>query len=403
METEVVTADNISLIKERLTELNTSIYDLVQKDLVQIGDESIFIDFPEEFEGIYYSISDVLKYTKDIKTIKKVSENTVRTTFIRQTILNIDIFVKENSGITNVHLKGDGFTVNLVTNPFLIGCIATKEGIYNLDIGVTPCSYYTAIEIVYSDPDKILQPEQEDKLISRILFYLCNRYVFTFEIGSFASLDEVYERIDVEELEEDEYLIKEEDLLNYSLPMDMYRDALTISNDEIRFLYFYKIIEYYSPLVAKQKAYAALNQRLDTLGVHERNLTYLESFFTLTRQYDTSMKDGELANTVLQDCVDILTLYPYLPETIKKKARKSLQANDIDERLTSEKVSQLKMLIAKMLYETRNNIVHAKSNYARTDNECESKDLGSLNIFMRKLSYCLISWHARLPKEMRLE
>lgn len=405
METEVISAENIEIVKKRLEELREFLhYDVFNSEL-NIGDEEIVLKFPAEMEYIVYSIDEFLEYTDDIQEIKQVSNHTVRTSLVRQTILKIDRYWSEYTGLPYNRLEKDGYSVSFINLPFLIGCIATKEQWFNEDFGVPPCSFYSAIEIKYSDSSKVLDEKEEDELIYRILFYLSSKYSASVQIGKFITPDDLYGKTDTVEDDEEEYLIKESDLLSYAHSMNMYREALSISNCDIQFLYYYKIIEYFSPLVAKQKSYEILNQRLDTVVVCERTLSYLDSFFSLTRQYDSSMKDSELANTVLQNCIDIIPLFQFLPDTIKKKVRKqiSVQEKDIETGLSPEKIIQMKKYIATILYETRNNIVHAKSNYTRTGNECENEDLAEMNNFMEKLCYCLIVWNDRLPDNMRLD
>lgn len=67
-----------------------------------------------------------------------------------------------------------------------------------------------------------------------------------------------------------------------------------------------------------------------------------------------------------------------------------VSANRKIEELTNDDFVKLNISLGKILYATRNSIVHAKSNYASTGKECPNKDIGALNEFMKKLCYAII-------------
>lgn len=55
------------------------------------------------------------------------------------------------------------------------------------------------------------------------------------------------------------------------------------------------------------------------MSVCERDSEYLDSLIELTRAYDNSMKDGELAKIVLDECADLVELQTLIPQSIKKR------------------------------------------------------------------------------------
>ena len=186
--------------------------------------------------------------------------------------------------------------------------------------------------------------------------------------------------------------------------MDYYVEGLSIGKQDIKYLHLYKIIEYFSPIVSKKTSYEQLNQRLDALQVIDRDSEYLESIFTLTKQYEVSLKDKELANTVLNECIDITSLFSFLPDKLQKNISKNCQFDmKYIASLNSVKVEAVKKEIAGILYATRNSIVHAKSNYTVTGKECLEDDLEQLNIFMARLCECLFVWNGRQSKELMLK
>ena len=186
--------------------------------------------------------------------------------------------------------------------------------------------------------------------------------------------------------------------------MDYYIDGLSIEKPDIKYLHLYKVIEYFSPIVSKKTSYEELNKRLDAMQIVERDSEYLESIFRLAKQYEVSLKDKELAFTVLNKCIDVTLLFPYLPENIQKTISKSchFEIGNIDS-LNSSSIESVKKEIADILYATRNSIVHAKSNYTSTGKECSEEHIEQLNIFMSALCECLFVWNGRQSKEFQLK
>lgn len=239
--------------------------------------------------------------------------------------------------------------------------------------------------------------DEEITIIKEFLFYICSKYEISITIGHFHE----WEDFDLDDNTIENPINISGKLIPYSNAMDLYNDALYVDNVEIKYLYLYKIIEYYSPIIAKKKAYELLNQRLDTMPISKRDHKYLESLFDLTRRYDLSLKDRELTYTVLNETIDIVSLYDYLPSSIKKNLSKTYNFTSINN-LDEEKKDNIIRKIATILYATRNNIVHAKSNYHPSGDECKTDDLSILNDFMLKVCYCVIVWNGRQSEEYRI-
>ena len=403
-----ITKENIDSLKARLDKLVEifSIEEYYDTTELNIGDKDVFIGFPDEFEGIEYTIEEFIRYTEDIESIKKVNNSTVRSSKISQTIISVDEFIFDIKDIKNNIIENDILTLRIITKPFLIGLLASKNQIYNEDYGIFPCSSYTAIEIVYRNSSDMLEIQEEENLINGYLFYLSNKYNTPIVISEF-------EQLDFEEFEEycsnrDEPSkitnIPVESLINHSSLMDMFIDAMSIGDEEIKFLYYYKIIEHCSPVVSKIRAYEMLNRKLDMLPHSKRDYKYLNSIFDLTREHDKSLRDGELAHSVLSECIDIVQLYEFLPDSIKKILSKKIQYNnkEINYDLNEGKQNQIKKEVSNILYATRNKIVHAKSNYTLNGDECHANDLPELNLFISKLCYCLVVWNDRQQDIHRL-
>ena len=394
----IISKNKIDLINERLEYLYSNFNIEPSTDDIEIGDEDIFIGYPDEWDvdNSSYSVDDFLKYTECLKDIKVIDNHSVVCGSIRQTILSVNKYYYGHL-VPNLQFDTDNYSLKIVYNPFLIGIIASREGCYNEDFGVFPCSDYMAAEIIDKTDGKTDESNIEE-FVKKCMYYIASKYGVPISIGEFRTWDDI-----TDEENDDDLMINETELIPYCKAMDYYMEGLSIEKPDIKYLHLYKIIEYFSPAVSKKTSYEHLNKRLDALQVIERDSEYLESIFTLTKQYEVSLKDKELANTVLNECIDIISIFSFLPEKVQKDISKKFKF-DIKKNpsLNSEKVELVKKDIANILYATRNSIVHAKSNYTITGKECSEEDLVQLNNFMAVLCECLFIWNGRQNKVFRL-
>lgn len=393
-----VTTENIELINKRLKYLydNFNINPLDEE--VKIGDESIFIDFPDEWdeENSYYSVEEFLQYTDDLNNIQVIDNHSVIAGNIRQTIILVDEYYYAHL-VPDLKFETDKYSLRIVNNPFLIGIIASRDGIYDDDFGIFPCSDYKAVELTYKKKERC--EEDDIEFIKTCLYHIASKYNVPISIGEFRSWNDI-----TDEENDDIITVSSSGLIPYCKAMDYYIQGLSIEKEDIKYLHLYKIIEYFSPIVSKKTSYEQLNKRLDALQVVERDSEYLESIFKLTKQYEVSLKDKELANTVLNECIDIVSLFQFLPDKIQRTISKSchFEVKKITT-LSPTTIEAVKREVADILYATRNSIVHAKSNYTFTGKECPEEDLGQLNEFMINLCECLFIWNGRQSKEYQLK
>lgn len=392
-----VSTRNIKQIKSRLEYLYDNFNIDPTDDKIRIGDKDIYIDFPDEWDtdNSYYPIEDFMRYTENLDDIKVIDNHSVISGNIRQTIIHFNEYYYEHL-VPEIKFETDKYSLEIVSNPFLIGIVASRDGIYNEDFGVFPCSNYKAVEIVYKGEKRC--EEDDIMFIKSCLYYIASKYNVPMTIGSFWTWDDITDEQNNESL-----TIGKSALIPYCQAMDYYIEGLTIEKADIKYLHFYKIIEYFSPIVSKKTSYERLNNRLDALQVIERDYEYLESIFNLAKQHQISLKDKELANTVLNECIDIALLFTFLPKGVQKSISKvcHFEIKDIAN-LSPTIIEGIKKEIAGILYATRNSIVHAKSNYTVTGKECPEEELEQLNEFMMKLCECLFVWNSRQCKGLQL-
>ena len=388
-----ITSENIEEIKRRLDFLANN-YDVKYKD-VKIGVDSIEILFAEEKDYIIYPVEDFLLYTNNIQSLKGVNESTVRTDSIRQSVINlkharlfIDVF-------SDIH-----YTVLLVESPLLIGLLNNVEKCTEDERLCSPCSSISAIEIRYDSTEYVLPEEQESDIINRVLYYLIDKYNFiNFSLDNRSVRKVKYTiKLDLTKDSTQTHPIQIASLPHCSPILDLYSEALLIRNNDIKFLYFYKVIEYISPIVAKIKAHEEVCRKFSSGIPATGNVDSLDSGLSM-RAHDKHIKDRDLVKIVMEQC-DIVKLYEFLPEWVQERCLKETKASKQQSAIgiVAEKERTIKNKVAVILYATRNSIVHAKANFKPTENECPEKDLYQLNIFMRKLCKDLISWKDKHPE-----
>lgn len=391
-----VTADNIDVIKEQFSKVFNYVGLELEDEISEIAedDEEFCVDLGSIETNI--DIAEFLIQTEDIESMS-YDDYSVRCGRFSQ--FNVAIeghFHGLDASYFYEQFKGAGLSVSLREEPLLIGLRNIKENMYDIDYW-SPIMEYVALEISYEDEQYKLSAEDEMNLVQRVLFSLNSRYSKTFTLLQLPDHNPM-DDYDEEEVETDIDTISIENLPQFSPMLQMYINAKEVKDAYLRYLLFYKILEYISPFVAKKVVYERLNQKLDKLLVSERNSEYLDSLINLTRAYDNSMKDGELAKLVLDECVDLVDLQDLIPQSIKKRMMTDSNFGK-NVRWTYENIKgceeRMKKTLANYLYSTRNEIVHAKSNYTCTGFECSSNDITQLDEMLQSLCYTIVYWKDR--------
>lgn len=370
--------------------------------------ESITVDFPDEIEHMDYPIDDFCEYMKEaVESFEEVGNSTVRTKRIRQTVIDSEYngwYLFEGK-VQSYTFEGEGYKAKVISNPFLIGLSNSKKRNFDENYGVYPCSRYLAIELKY-DETPTMSVDVEDKLIEKILYYLTQKMGVSIYRSEFLDVHNVIEDLDEEKFEAKEEYINVDSLVSYTSLTRMYMQASSARDNEIRFLYYYKIIEHISPIVAKLNAYEKLNKRLDLLSQSDRDYKYLESIFSISRKYDNDVKDDFLCASVIVECVDAVPLMEMLPNRLQKMYKHNLGLNNkewSDENLSEEQITSYHKQLASSLYSTRNSIVHAKSNYQSTGNEFHTDEMEAANRIMDIIATSIIQWNERQAEVYRLK
>ncbi len=368
----------------------------IEIDSPNYKEKEINIFFPREDDNIVFKTQEFVKYIDEIDTIvydkKKVCTKTIRQFPIIFNV-NIDNLLDEFS----FSFRNEKYIIRIIKTPFLIGLGSLHFGFYNKYF--PPCSYYHAIEIIYSDELNVLEEKTEENIIKSFIyeFYLASgAHIELFELYDFDEYFGPNNEINNKDIEIDK-------LPDYNDSIELFLNAVSTSNEEISFLYFYKIIEYFSPTASKIKSFDILSKKFDELKYKEVTNDDLSSVFEIADAFRKSKSDSELCYHVMSISIDIIELFKHLPSRIQDKIAKeeSINKKNINYKLTPEKLDAIFTKLGKILYSTRNKIVHAKSNYESNGLECNPEDLKQMNIFLNEATKQIIKWNDRLPNHSK--
>ena len=223
-----VTTENIEFVNKRLEYLYNNFNIEPLNEDVQIGDEDIFIGFPYEWDedNSYYSVEDFMRYTENLANIQVIDCHSVVSENIRQTIISVNEYYYEHL-VPNIKFETDEYSMRIVSNPFLIGIITSRDGIYNEDFGIFPCSDYKAVEIVYKNKKK--SEEDDIKFIKTCLYHIASKYNVPISIGKFRTWDDI-----TDEENDNDIIVGTSELIPYCQAMDYYIEGLSIEKADIK-------------------------------------------------------------------------------------------------------------------------------------------------------------------------
>ena len=357
------------------------------------ADEKVYLGTAEDYlfneEGI--SIEPFLDYTENIKELAKIDNTSVRCGKFRQTI----VFESESLVKYYPSIETEECKLSIVYQPFFVGIIALLEGYDKED----PYSFYTAVELEYLG-EKRLTEEEETILIRRYLYGVSSKLGYSISIDTFHNWPD-FSKEDESFSKYKDQVLSVDSIPPFTKAMDYYIEALGAMNADIQFLSFYKVLEYFSPAVSKKEYYEEMNKRLDAMNVLSRTYEDINGLQELSIKYEKSLRDNEIPFTILSNCVDLETLFHCLPKKIQLRLKKDngIRKDDV----IDGKLSEIRKELGKILYDTRNSIVHAKSNYQPTGYECSEEDMDELNEFMDKLCQCIFVWNGRQAENYRLK
>jgi len=374
------------------------------KEIVENEEEIECLEyrFPGLDEFFEFEISDLLTLTDEIKSIEIISNGYIKTrlrSYYIVTPLNTDEeqIIQEYYDL-NLNWSND-IKLNFIQESFIVGLAATKLKEYDAEYWGTIFEYY-AIEIVYDRTEDILTSEEEQQLIISYLFEVAD------STGHALILSEIKNPINQYEILQDEaeenYNFALRPLEPYNEGMKLFISAVQINDLELKFLNFYKVLELFSPVALNIEANELMRKKLDAPKSMFEQGDYIKSIYELASSVTNRINDEDLIKASFNTCFDFIGLSDKLPESLIKRIKKQISAKELSYKLNSQEIATACNVAAKVIYKTRNKVVHAKSNFITTGYEIESEELTQLNKFMKEASSQAIRWYSRQPAHLKI-
>lgn len=281
---------------------------------------------------------------------------------------------------------------------FIVGLAAIELDAYEKNI-LGAVSPYLTVEIEYPhDFDKLSEQEEED-LIKSYLFEIADSSGISLKYSELNDFDFDYEAWKAEMTEKAVESLRS--LEPYNEGMRLFVSALQIEDPELKLLNFYKILEHFAPVVVNIEGNELMRKNLDVAQTKTLDGDFIRSVFDLAKSYEEKFRDEELIKSIFNVSFDFVGLFKHLPKSMQKKVKKQAKFEKLTYETDNGKTAIACNMVAKILYATRNKVVHSKSNFSTKGNECSSSDLSQFNEFLKHASSQTIRWYNRLPKHQK--
>jgi hypothetical protein len=360
--------------------------------------EGIEIMFMGEQEPIFVSIEHFLYLSDQIQTIKIINNGLVRTKNHSYYIVSAndskDIFLL--SEYHNVYIKKGKITLDIINESVVIGLAASKLELYDSDYWGT-AREYQIVQIVYDDEKERLSDSEELELLNSYLFEIADSSNIALSQSEIHLPDEYY----YNDNEDSNESLRE--LEPYNEGMRLFTSAVQIKDIELKFLNFYKVLEHFSPIAVNIEANELMRKKLDSPKNKFEDGDFIRSIFQLANSMRDRYNDEDLIKAAFATCFDFVGLFKDLPDPIQKKIAGHLKIKEVSYNLDRQQINTATNMVAKIIYKTRNKVVHAKSNFVADGDEMSGTDLEQLNHFMKLAASQSIRWYSRQPSHLKRE
>jgi len=365
--------------------------------------DSIVFMFPGEYDYTVIETEEFLSLCDEIKSIKIVNYGYIKTDLRSYYVVGVTdsdegYIIREYHDMQMSSLEG--IKINIVSESLIVGLAATKLEEYDTDYWGT-INQYLAIEIVYESKAKVLQPEEEKELLNSYLFEVADSTGIALNLSEIRNPVNDFETLREEAEENPTQVLRE--LEPYNEGMKLFVSAVQIKDPELKFLNFYKVLEHFSPIAVNIEANELMRKKLDAPKSSFEDGDYIRSIFELANTMQDRFNDEDLIKASFNTCFDFVGLFNKLPESIKKKIKKHIGAQELTYSTDKQKITTSSNIAGKIIYKTRNRVVHAKSNFTLTGDEISSDEFSQLIEFMKEASSQAIRWYSRQPNHLKLE
>lgn len=172
----------------------------------------------------------------------------------------------------------------------------------------------------------------------------------------------------------------------------LYLAAAQVSDSELRFFSFYKVLEHFAPTVLNIEVHDTLQKKLLTAQALSPDGEFIHDILTISKSFDQRRNDRDLIKGVLLTAVDLVELSKLLPTSLRKAISYETNSRDLE---------QFAKDLAESICATRHQVAHAKAHYDVRGTECKEVDLPMFTSFMEKAAAEVVRWYNRLPGHQR--
>lgn len=345
---------------------------------------------PGESEGANWTIGEFLHQAPECDSLVKGKLVTLRS---RNFAFQFVHPVSDRAYAVDYHdnplpvTMDDGATVKLTRNSLLIGVYASKVGAYEKRV-VGAVSGYLSVEVDFS---KCVVPHSEDReaaIIEAYLFELVASHGVVFERSDF-----IYDAGETPTWATEAHDFKLRPLEETNEGVRLFLAAARVSDPELRFFSFYKVLEHFAPIVLNIEVHDTLQKKLLTDQALSPNGEFIRDILRISKDYDQKKNDRDLIRGVLLKGIDLVSLSNLLPVALKRTLSYDTPSKEIE---------QFSKELAESICTTRHQVAHAKSHYESRGSECKQADLPALTVFLEKAAAEVIRWYNRLPSHQRI-
>lgn len=370
---------------------------------VTITEDTLVTDLslPRTDESFSLTVKELLQWDEELSSSKLIARSELRTP--KRTLVYVsprDELAHSVSmsdlefPVHEVLINGHPFKISMRIGVTLFGMKIAQEGTH--EKWCPPCSSQDRfIEILYDIDDQ----NAVQSLVDSYLFELDTSLGVRFARDRYeepASPDWVEQwEAQVEKLRASMRL---RPLLHGSGMKELLRlfnSASDSSDLEIVVLGYTKVIEYIAATVIKLQSHGVIRTRLLSSEAMKPDAAFIDGLISLVDDQRVFQKDSEAIKLAIETCCDAGILSKYSPNCVSELKRVS----------SASKPEEIKRALHKFsdcLTATRNQIVHAKTNYTAKGAECPESQLEQLAECARLACQQSIRWFANIPEEFRV-
>ncbi|MEQ8638554.1 hypothetical protein [Gimesia maris] len=371
------------------------IEDLVSADEILkciIDNDKVRILFPGEDDYFSFRVAEFISQSAECKNIYIDNNSIIHTSNLAIQLVDpvsemahLSCYRWEPLCITT----DSGIKIQLKYYSLPVAVYASAKNTYEArELG--PLTSLTLIEADFSKCKGQKNEQAALDLVSSYLFELASSHDIVFSKTSFIhEEDEIHPEKSNKSLD-----LKFKPLEVCNDGIHLYLAASQVYDPSLRFFSFYKVLEYFAPIVLNLEVHDELRKKLDSHHSLKPNGQFINEILQISKSFDVRRNDRDQIKSLLLTCVDLIGLNQELPNSLQK-----LLSYDTDKKQKDRYARDL----AECICSTRNQVAHAKANYQTTGTECPSNELEKLTHFIEMAASETIRWYNRLPDHQRID